>query len=154
MAIFSGASTAAAITTSEQLYVWGANYGMLGDGTTGASAATPRLYNNLYPTRSALSVAIGHSAIHVLYDSAQACNGFLSDDPFVCNHRGTCTSSTCVCNSGYSGNNCQIFTCNNVLSTDSTVCSGNMVSAGTAHTLTLTIAGLVHAYGDNTYDQL
>ncbi|KAL0489766.1 tenascin-X, partial [Acrasis kona] len=44
----------------------------------------------------------------------------------VCSGNGTCVSSnTCVCNSGYYGNQCQSWDCYNISSTSSSACSGN-----------------------------
>jgi hypothetical protein len=48
-----------------------------------------------------------------------------------CNNRGTCISANnCFCNNGYGGNQCEFFTCNNILSNNITVCNqkGNCTS--------------------------
>jgi alpha-tubulin suppressor-like RCC1 family protein len=217
-ALFTGSNTAAALTNTSLLYIWGRNAnGEIGDNTL-TNALSPKLYNINYPNRAVQSVAIGYAGTFVLYDTNRACYGFVSDDPYVCSHHGACIAAdTCVCDSGYSGNNCEIFSCNSVLSTNSSACAGNghcmksnfcfcypgwsgancdvrsygyaftsglgssaqlgdgftntyfsfirpagwyalqyinTVCAGYQYSLTLTVTGQVHSFGDNSYGQL
>jgi hypothetical protein len=62
------------------------------------------------------------------------CHGTSSLAPWVCSgsDHGTCFSKdTCQCNDGYSGSQCELFTCNSVLYNNTqTVCSGKGVCYG------------------------
>ena len=54
------------------------------------------------------------------------CFGKTKDDQNLCSGRGICVANDkCSCESGFSGNNCELTTCFGKVSSDSTVCSGN-----------------------------
>ncbi len=123
------ASVAASVvmitTSSNTVYGAGINtQGMIGDGTT-TQRNVSVLSANSYPIRYTVAAAasVRHSAF--LMDGMR-CFGLFADDPIVCGLQGTCIAqNTCVCNSGYTGANCTIPICNNILSNDTAVCSGN-----------------------------
>ncbi|EFC43520.1 predicted protein [Naegleria gruberi] len=52
------------------------------------------------------------------------CNGISSDNSSVCNSKGNCTDSGCVCVFGYYGSNCAVPLCFDIPSSDKNVCSG------------------------------
>lgn len=59
------------------------------------------------------------------------CNGVYQDDPRVCSGFGICVSNgTCICETGVSGNNCQIYSCFGEASNSTTACSGQGICVG------------------------
>eukprot|EP01080_Neovahlkampfia_damariscottae_P006759 gene6759-10924_t len=53
------------------------------------------------------------------------CNEKNNTDPTVCSSRGVCDfTDTCICESGFTGNDCELNVCGGKNQSDSTVCSG------------------------------
>jgi hypothetical protein len=95
----------------------------LGDGTTTSSSTPKPYFYAKYPNRTAVGAGMGYSNTFVLYNASNTCNGLLYDDVEVCNKHGSCVNSQCVCENGYSGVNCEIFTCLYYESTEPDACS-------------------------------
>jgi alpha-tubulin suppressor-like RCC1 family protein len=113
-------------TNNRTLYGWGNNgYYMLGDNTaTLRTVPTPSA--SQYSSRYVIALAGGSSHTMILYNGTY-CSHVLADDPSVCSFRGTCVDSdVCICNTGYTGINCEYALCNNITNEDpDIVCSGH-----------------------------
>jgi hypothetical protein len=61
-----------------------------------------------------------------LYTDSCSCFGYDASDPLACSSHGVCVSNdVCVCESGWTGTQCDEWTCYGIGWTDPTVCSGN-----------------------------
>jgi alpha-tubulin suppressor-like RCC1 family protein len=164
VALFSGASNGAVLTNTSSLYVWGKNAaGLLGDLTL-TNVLTPKLYVPKYSGRTIRNVGIGQTTFYVIYDAANQCNGWLADDPFVCSRHGSCSNNACMCFSGYSGANCETYSCYDKAPSDPAVCSGNGVCMRSDYCLcypgysgakcNTTLYGFVYSAGRNNKYQI
>ncbi|KAF0974537.1 hypothetical protein FDP41_006569 [Naegleria fowleri] len=76
-----------------------------------------------------LTINCGNSKLYRLsFDYTKClpmCYNFTGDSISVCGGHGTCIApNQCKCNEGYSGTECDVFSCNGILKSSSSVCSG------------------------------
>ncbi len=104
---------------------WGSNSkGQLGTGNT-TDIAFPGVTFGGY-NRVVTSAAVGNGFSYVAYDSFFSCFGYLADEYFVCNRHGVCIDAdACNCETGYSGDSCEAWTCFDIAMSNTSVCSGN-----------------------------
>jgi alpha-tubulin suppressor-like RCC1 family protein len=114
-------------TRNGSLYGMGANNrGMLGDGTT-ITRSTPTAFIVDKPTRYVTQMYPAYRHTSLLFSSSYWCYNILPDDPAVCGYgRGSCVANnTCVCRTGYSGNECTTPICFDIIASSNKTCSGN-----------------------------
>ena len=72
------------------------------------------------------SIGTGYESSWVTVDSSNTCYGKASTDSTICSGNGICVgTNACTCSEGYSGNQCEFWSCGGINSTESTVCSSH-----------------------------
>jgi alpha-tubulin suppressor-like RCC1 family protein len=129
--IVAGNSYTIAIKGNGVIYAFGENYvffiinlnlqrGQFGNGDTN-SIGIPTLMNS--QNYGIMKVACG--AQNTLFlKSESSCFGKSPSSATICSKNGICVNGNCICESGFSGNECQFTTCFGKNSTDPNVCSG------------------------------
>ncbi|EFC47148.1 serine/threonine protein kinase [Naegleria gruberi] len=132
--IQSGAFHTVILTSTGMVYAYGNNdYGQLGFSLDKTATSAEFKFGSNNSPRIAISIAAGAFHSVVLTSPyipnvcpSVKCSGLDRSYSSVCSANGTCVANDlCMCNAGYTGENCQYFSCFGLSANDPSACSGS-----------------------------